>query len=122
MKYEIADGVKEHNFWCVGRMNFTNYRKCKRYCKCYSLECWKRKLMDDLKTDCHVENETNAEGYLTCPSCGKKSILSAGRDKYFCFDCGFGFSLDDDERREVMGDDFVELDEKDVARQLREIR
>lgn len=122
MKYEIEGGVKEHNFLCIIRSSFTSLRSCKRYCPYYSLECWKKEVMRDLKTDCHLENEINVADYVACPNCGKKRIAGCSNDRYLCPDCGCSFSLDDDERREIMGDEFIEFDEKEIERQLSEIQ
>lgn len=121
MKYELPDDLKRHNFPCDKAQTLTTYKGCKHRCPDTYRQCWEQHLREDLYHDCAIENEYNARHFVTCPNCGELCDVELLFDRFGCSKCGTTLYCDTDEQKEIMGDKYLEIDEKELSDALNNI-
>lgn len=122
MKYTLPKDLKQYQLRCLRTNISTKYKECIKSCKQADvLDCWKKSVVKDLIMDCDVENERNSEGYIVCPSCKSKDIVGCCFNTYLCATCGKSFVMYKDEYKELMGDDYLEVDMDELNTLLNKI-
>ncbi len=123
MKYEVPENLKRHYFGCEKQLDLVTYHGCKRRCKNIDCRaCWEQHLRADLALDCAVENEKKAERFVTCSICGSKSITGLAFDRFLCNDCGHYEFCSADYYKEIMGNEYVTIDEQELSALLKQIK
>lgn len=122
MKYELPEDLKTHRFFCEDKFNDVSLRSCKRNCPVNYRSCWEQHLRADLIQDCAIENEQNAESYVVCSKCGKHCDVGLAFNRYLCSACDNVEELDDEDRKALMGNDFLEIDEQELSEALSQIK
>lgn len=123
MKYYLPEDLKRYLFVCDREMDMTTYRGCKRRChKEDCRQCWEQHLRKDLHRDCAIDNETKARRFVTCPVCGERCNIGLLFNRFGCSKCGATVYCGADDQKQLMGDDYLEIDELELANALIQIK
>lgn len=122
MKYNLPKNLKTYSFFCEETGEFVRYSRCKNLCPATYRKCWENALCADLELDCLVENEKRAEGYIACPDCGTGNIIGLAFNRFMCLDCGKVSLFDAADYKELMGEDYAEIDSARLAEMFRLIK
>lgn len=76
-------------------------------------------LRKDLQLDCDVENEQHFGKYVVCHKCGSGDVVGCGFNRFMCADCGAMMSYDQSDYKEIMSDEYLEIDEKELSKNLK---
>ena len=121
MKYELPDDLKRHIFPCEKAKDIASYGRCKRRCPNTYRQCWEQHLREDLYRDCAIENERHARSYVICSHCGAKCDIGTPSNRFLCSDCGNTEYCDDTEQKRLMGDAYMQIDERELSQALKRI-
>lgn len=122
MNYNLPENLKTYTFFCEEVNDFVRLSRCKRLCPATYRKCWESKLRQDLELDCDVENEKQAEEYICCFSCGSENMVGMAFNRFMCLDCGSSATVDKAEYKELMGEDYLEIDETRLTEMFKQIR
>ena len=122
MNYNLPKNLKTYTFFCEEVNDFVRLSRCKNLCPATYRKCWESKLRQDLELDCEVENEKLAEEYICCFSCGSENMVGMAFNRFMCLDCGSFKTFDKAEYKELMGEDYLEIDETCLSKMFKEIR
>ncbi len=125
MKYDLPKSIKRHSFWCNKIQDFANFNKCSklcRVCKSNNLNCWETMVKRDLTLDCDVTNERNAEYSAICPKCQSDDIVGCAFNEFLCAACGAVFTLDKEQQKQCLGDNYQELDTDELDAVIKKAR
>ena len=122
MNYNLHENLKTYTFFCEEVNDFVRLSRCKRLCPATYRKCWESKLRQDLELDCDVENERQAEEYICCSHCCSKGVLGIAFNRFMCLDCSSFKTVDKAEYKELMGEDYLEIDETCLSKMFKEIR
>lgn len=120
MKYELPKDLKRYKFFCADALLLVDYMNCKKHCHSDYRHCWEQHLRKDLVCDCAVSNERKAELYVKCPTCGSH-CTGLAFNRYLCSNCGNVEYYDAEQQKILMGNDYVEIDEQELANVLRQV-
>ncbi len=121
MKYELPNDLKLHHFDCNKVPNLATYRVCKRTCPTTYRECWERRLREDLALDCALDNERKAREFVKCSNCGAICGIGLAFNRFLCDECGNAEYCDADELKNIMGDEYISIDEQELSIALQKI-
>ena len=122
MKYNLPWDLKLHYFYCEKFLAAGSYRICKRRCPQTYRQCWERHLREDLATDCAIDNERKARSYVTCYNCGSICDIGTGFNRFLCDNCGAVVTCELEEQKELMGDEYIEIDQNELNEALKAIK
>ena len=122
MNYELPDNLKTYIFFCENAMDIASYRRCKKRCPDTYRECWKRHLREDLRRDCEIENEFKVAGHVRCYKCGDICDIHFPPNRFMCDKCDCIVYCGTEEQKQLLGDDFLELDERELSDALAPIK
>lgn len=114
MKYQLPKNLKNYRFFCEEFFAHSTYQSCKKLCSERYKTCWERMVRKDLAMDCAVENEIRVRKFLTCPKCGGHRLDGILLNRFLCADCDLMMSCAPDEQKELMGDEYLEIDAKEL--------
>lgn len=122
MKYILPENLKTYPFPCDDCKDCVTYTRCKKHCPETYRSCWESNLCKDLQLDCDVENEQHFGKYVVCHKCGSGDVIGCGFNRFMCADCGATMSYDQSDYKEIMGDEYLEIDEKELSEKLKAIK
>ena len=75
-----------------------------------------------MATDCAIDNERKARSYVTCYKCGSICDIGTGFNRFLCYNCGAVVTCEPEEQKELMGDEYIEIDQKELNEALKAIK
>lgn len=118
MKYELPENLKTHVFFCEKARDIASYRRCKKRCPNTYRECWERHLREDLFRDCAIENEMSVVGRVRCAACGAICDIHFPPNRFMCSECDHMEYSDAEDQKQILGDDYLEIDEEELSEAL----
>lgn len=79
-------------------------------------------MRKDLHRDCAIENETKARRFVTCPVCGECCDIGLLFNRFGCSKCGATVYCGADEQKELMGKEYLEIDEQELCDVLKRVK
>ncbi len=122
MKYELSENLKLHYFSCFEKRREVSYRVCKRLCPNTYRDCWEKRLREDLALDCAIDNERKVQGRVICSNCGGVCDIDLLFNRFMCDVCGHIEYCDAEKQKEILGDDYVSIDERELSDMLKQIK
>ncbi len=122
MKYELPENLKLHYFSCFEKRREVSYRVCKRLCPDTYRDCWEKRLREDLALDCAVDNERKVQGRAICSNCGEVCDIDLLFNRFMCDACGHIEYCGAEQQKELLGDDYVLIDERELSDVLKQIK
>lgn len=142
MKYPIPKDLDTICFWCNKTTSLTNLNKCNLVCPVKNIQlCWEKHIKDYLINDCNSENQHKYNEIITattyCNKCGSSNIkfcdklieetysnnnLISTNDVFYCYECQEYFNNCLDSPENVLGDNYLQLEEKDLLKLFKSLR
>ena len=121
MKYELPENLRTYAFFCEKARDIVSYRRCKKRCPNKYSECWERHLREDLFRDCAIENKMSVAGRVRCSACGAICDIHFPPNR-FMSEYDHMEYCDAEYRKQILGDDYFEIDEEELSEALAGIK
>ncbi len=122
MKYELPENLKLHYFSCFEKRREVSYRVCKQLCPDTYRDCWEKRLREDLALDCAIDNERKVQGRVICSNCGEVCDIDLLFSRFMCDACGHIEYCGAEQQKEILDDDYISIDERELSDMLKQIK
>ena len=85
-------------------------------------ECWERHLREDLFRGCAIENVMSVAGRVGCSACGAVCDIYFPVNRFLCSECDHMEYCDAEDQKQILDDDYFEIDEEELSEVLAAIK